>query len=161
MDCETISGFARVTISGHGAVSTTVTKNGFLPSIPAARRVGISEMHDHLSGTEQTTKFYGAVERFYSQFFISVPSTIFKSVRKMLTSMEETKRMLNEGKQFPFDDASAAASDGAGLRRSRRQPDGETRRACFLVISTSDESRCDAPWPGRPAIANDKMNDFL
>ena len=44
-------------------------------------------------------EIYGAVERFYRSFYFR-PKYIFKSVKKMMTSMEETKRMLNEGRQF-------------------------------------------------------------
>jgi hypothetical protein len=44
-------------------------------------------------------EIYGAVERFYRNFYFR-PRYIFKSVRKMLSSGEECKRLLKEGAQF-------------------------------------------------------------
>jgi hypothetical protein len=44
-------------------------------------------------------EIYNAVERFYRSFYFR-PRYIFKSVRKMLTSPDECKRLVKEGMQF-------------------------------------------------------------
>ena len=44
-------------------------------------------------------EIYQSVERFYRSFYFR-PRYILKSVRKMLTSSEECKRLLKEGMQF-------------------------------------------------------------
>ena len=44
-------------------------------------------------------EIYGSVERFYRSFYFR-PRYIFKSMRKMMSSGEECKRLLKEGMQF-------------------------------------------------------------
>ena len=75
-----------------------MTKNGFLAVDPLLDESGYQKCTITYPGLTND-EIYGAVERFYRSFYFR-PKYIFKSVKKMMTSMEETKRMLNEGRQF-------------------------------------------------------------
>ncbi|HYR79238.1 MAG TPA: radical SAM protein, partial [Candidatus Dormibacteraeota bacterium] len=97
MDCETIQVSLASPYPGT-ELFDYVTKNGFLAVDPLLDESGYQKCTITYPGLSND-EIYGAVERFYRSFYFR-PKYIFKSVRKMLTSMEETKRMLNEGKQF-------------------------------------------------------------
>src|ERR1700722_19867248 len=90
-------GIARVALPRHGAVRLR-DQNGFLAVDPLLDESGYQKCTITYPGLTNE-EIYGAVERFYRSFYFR-PKYIFKSVKKMMTSMEETKRMLNEGRQF-------------------------------------------------------------
>ncbi len=97
MDCETIQVSLASPYPGT-ELFDYVTKNGFLAVDPLLDESGYQKCTITYPGLSND-EIYGAVERFYRSFYFR-PRYIFKSVKKMLGSMEETKRMLNEGKQF-------------------------------------------------------------
>jgi hypothetical protein len=75
-----------------------VTANGYLAVDPLLDEAGYQKctvQYPNLTADE----IYQSVERFYRSFYFR-PRYIFKSVRKMLTSPEECKRLLKEGFQF-------------------------------------------------------------
>jgi radical SAM superfamily enzyme YgiQ (UPF0313 family) len=97
MDCETIQVSLASPYPGT-ELFDYVTKNGFLAVDPLLDESGYQKCTITYPGLSNE-EIYGAVERFYRSFYFR-PKYIFKSVKKMMTSMEETRRMLNEGRQF-------------------------------------------------------------
>ena len=91
-------GIARVALSRHRAVTSTSSTNGFLAVNPLLDEDGYQKCTIAYPGLTND-EIYGAVEKFYRSFYFR-PSYIFKSIRKMATSAEETKRLLKEGMQF-------------------------------------------------------------
>jgi hopanoid biosynthesis associated radical SAM protein HpnJ len=97
MDCETVQVSLASPYPGT-ELYEYVTKNGYLAVDPLLDEAGYQKCtvtYPGLSGDE----IYAAVERFYRSFYLR-PRYIFKSMRKMLTSTDEFKRMTKEGVQF-------------------------------------------------------------
>jgi radical SAM superfamily enzyme YgiQ (UPF0313 family) len=97
MDCETIQVSLASPYPGT-ELFDYVTANGYLAVDPLLDEAGYQKctvQYPNLSADE----IYQSVERFYRSFYFR-PRYIFKSVRKMLTSAEECKRLLKEGRQF-------------------------------------------------------------
>src|SRR5438876_3356524 len=97
MDCETIQVSLASPYPGT-EMFEYVTANGYLAVDPLLDEAGYQKCtvnYPNLSGEE----IYAAVERFYRSFYFR-PRYIFKSVRKMISSPEECRRLLKEGMQF-------------------------------------------------------------
>ncbi len=97
MDCETIQVSLASPYPGT-ELFEYVTNHGYLAVDPLLDEAGYQKctvQYPHLSADE----IYRSVERFYRSFYFR-PRYIFKSVRKMLSSSEECKRLLKEGMQF-------------------------------------------------------------
>jgi hopanoid biosynthesis associated radical SAM protein HpnJ len=97
MDCETIQVSLASPYPGT-ELFDYVTKNGFLAVDPLLDGDGYQKCTITYPGLSND-EIYGAVERFYRSFYFR-PRYIFKSVRKMIKSPDERKRMLKEGMQF-------------------------------------------------------------
>jgi len=97
MDCETIQVSLASPYPGT-ELFEYVTANGFLAVDPLLDESGYQKCTITYPGLSND-QIYGAVESFYRSFYFR-PRYIFKSVRKMLGSAEETRRLLKEGKQF-------------------------------------------------------------
>ncbi|HEY6420395.1 MAG TPA: radical SAM protein, partial [Candidatus Binataceae bacterium] len=97
MDCETIQVSLASPYPGT-ELFDYVTKNGFLAVDPLLDGDGYQKCTITYPGLTND-EIYGAVERFYRSFYFR-PRYIFKSVRKMIKSPDERKRMLKEGMQF-------------------------------------------------------------
>jgi radical SAM superfamily enzyme YgiQ (UPF0313 family) len=97
MDCETIQVSLASPYPGT-ELFEYVTSHGYLAVDPLLDESGYQKctvQYPNLSADE----IYQSVERFYRSFYFR-PRYIFKSVRKMLTSTEECKRLISEGMQF-------------------------------------------------------------
>jgi radical SAM superfamily enzyme YgiQ (UPF0313 family) len=97
MDCETIQVSLASPYPGT-ELFEYVAAHGYLAVDPLLDEAGYQKctvQYPNLSADE----IYQSVERFYRSFYFR-PRYIFKSVRKMLTSSEECKRLLKEGRQF-------------------------------------------------------------
>ena len=97
MDCETIQVSLASPYPGT-ELFEYVTSNGYLAVDPLLDEAGYQKCtvaYPNLSADE----IYQSVERFYRSFYFR-PRYIFKSVRKMLSSSEECRRLLKEGMQF-------------------------------------------------------------
>jgi radical SAM superfamily enzyme YgiQ (UPF0313 family) len=97
MDCETIQVSLASPYPGT-ELFEYVTANGYLAVDPLLDEAGYQKcavQYPNLSADE----IYQSVERFYRSFYFR-PRYIFKSVRKMLSSSDECKRLLKEGMQF-------------------------------------------------------------
>ncbi len=97
MDCETIQVSLASPYPGT-ELFEYVTSNGFLAVDPLLDESGYQKctvQYPNLSADE----IYASVERFYRNFYFR-PRYIFKSIRKMVSSPEECKRLLKEGAQF-------------------------------------------------------------
>jgi hopanoid biosynthesis associated radical SAM protein HpnJ len=97
MDCETIQVSLASPYPGT-ELFEYVTANGYLAVDPLLDESGYQKCtvkYPNLTADE----IYNAVERFYRSFYFR-PRYIFKSVRKMLTSRDECKRLMKEGMQF-------------------------------------------------------------
>ncbi len=97
MDCETIQVSLASPYPGT-ELYDYVEKNGFLAVNPLLDQDGYQKCTVTYPGLTND-EIYGAVEKFYRSFYFR-PKYIFKSIRKMATSAEETKRLLKEGAQF-------------------------------------------------------------
>jgi hopanoid biosynthesis associated radical SAM protein HpnJ len=97
MDCETIQVSLASPYPGT-ELFEYVTKNGYLAVDPLLDESGYQKCTIKYPGLSND-EIYGAVERFYRSFYFR-PRYIFKSVKKMMTSTEEAKRLLKEGMQF-------------------------------------------------------------
>jgi len=97
MDCETIQVSLASPYPGT-ELFEYVTAHGYLAVDPLLDEAGYQKctvQYPNLTADE----IYQSVEHFYRSFYFR-PRYIFKSVRKMLTSSEECKRLLKEGMQF-------------------------------------------------------------
>jgi len=97
MDCETIQVSLASPYPGT-ELFEYVTSNGYLAVDPLLDESGYQKctvQYPNLSADE----IYASVERFYRNFYFR-PRYIFKSLRKMVSSPEECKRLLKEGMQF-------------------------------------------------------------
>ncbi len=97
MDCETIQVSLASPYPGT-ELFEYVTANGFLAVDPMLDKAGYQKCTITYPGLSND-EIYQAVERFYRNFYFR-PRYIFKAVRKMISSPEECKRLLKEGKQF-------------------------------------------------------------
>jgi radical SAM superfamily enzyme YgiQ (UPF0313 family) len=97
MDCETIQVSLASPYPGT-ELFDYVTANGYLAVDPLLDESGYQKCTVRYPGLT-ADEIYSAVERFYRNFYFR-PRYIFKSVRKMLSSGEECKRLLKEGAQF-------------------------------------------------------------
>jgi radical SAM superfamily enzyme YgiQ (UPF0313 family) len=97
MDCETIQVSLASPYPGT-ELYDYVEKNGFLAVNPLLDQDGYQKCTVQYPGLSND-EIYGAVEKFYRSFYFR-PKYILKSIRKMATSAEETKRLLKEGAQF-------------------------------------------------------------
>ncbi|HEX3409823.1 MAG TPA: hopanoid biosynthesis associated radical SAM protein HpnJ [Candidatus Binataceae bacterium] len=97
MDCETIQVSLASPYPGT-ELYDYVTKNGYLAIDPLLDESGYQKCTVQYPGLTND-EIYGAVERFYRSFYFR-PRYILKALRKMLTSREECKRLLGEGRQF-------------------------------------------------------------
>ena len=97
MDCETIQVSLASPYPGT-ELFEYVTANGYLAVDPLLDESGYQKCTIKYPGLSND-EIYGAVERFYRGFYFR-PRYIFKSVKKMVSSREDCKRMLKEGMQF-------------------------------------------------------------
>jgi hopanoid biosynthesis associated radical SAM protein HpnJ len=97
MDCETIQVSLASPYPGT-ELFDYLNRGGFLAFDPMLDESGYQKCTVTYPGLTND-EIYAAVERFYRRFYFR-PRYIFKSVRKMLTSADETKRLLKEGAQF-------------------------------------------------------------
>jgi radical SAM superfamily enzyme YgiQ (UPF0313 family) len=97
MDCETIQVSLASPYPGT-ELYDYVTKNGFLAVDPLLDESGYQKCTVQYPGLTND-EIYQAVERFYRSFYFR-PRYILKALRKMVSSREECKRLLGEGKQF-------------------------------------------------------------
>ena len=97
MDCETIQVSLASPYPGT-ELFEYVTRNGYLAVDPLLDESGYQKCTIKYPGLSND-EIYGAVERFYRSFYFR-PRYIFKSVKKMMTSTDEAKRLLKEGMQF-------------------------------------------------------------
>jgi radical SAM superfamily enzyme YgiQ (UPF0313 family) len=97
MDCETIQVSLASPYPGTELFDYMV-KNGYLAIDPLLDDAGYQKCTVEYPGLS-SDEIYQAVERFYRSFYFR-PRYIFKAVRKMVTSGEECKRLLKEGRQF-------------------------------------------------------------
>ncbi len=97
MDCETIQVSLASPYPGT-ELYNYVVKNGYLAVDPLLDESGYQKCTIKYPGLSND-EIYGAVERFYRNFYFR-PRYIFKAVRKMMGSREECKRLLKEGGQF-------------------------------------------------------------
>ncbi len=97
MDCETIQVSLASPYPGT-ELYEYVSANGYLAVDPLLDGDGYQKCTITYPGLSND-EIYGAVERFYRSFYFR-PRYIFKSVRKMMGSVEETRRLLKEGMQF-------------------------------------------------------------
>jgi len=97
MDCETIQVSLASPYPGT-ELFEYVTRNGYLAVDPLLDESGYQKCTIKYPGLSND-EIYGAVERFYRSFYFR-PRYIFKSLKKMMTSSDEAKRLLKEGMQF-------------------------------------------------------------
>ncbi len=97
MECETIQVSLASPYPGT-ELFEYLNKNGYLAFDPMLDESGYQKCTVTYPGLTND-EIYGAVERFYRKFYFR-PRYIFKSLRKMVTSAEECKRLLGEGRQF-------------------------------------------------------------
>jgi hopanoid biosynthesis associated radical SAM protein HpnJ len=97
MDCETIQVSLASPYPGT-ELFEYVTANGFLAVNPLLDEAGYQKCTITYPGLSNN-EIYGAVEQFYRSFYFR-PRYIFKSIKKMMSSSDDAKRMLKEGMQF-------------------------------------------------------------
>jgi hopanoid biosynthesis associated radical SAM protein HpnJ len=97
LDCETIQVSLASPYPGT-ELYDYLNQNGYLAFDPMLDESGYQKCTVTYPGLTND-EIYAAVEHFYRKFYFR-PRYIFKSVRKMMTSAGECRRMLREGRQF-------------------------------------------------------------